>query len=263
MMKMNKTLPILLKMKSKMKKKHSLLDERVTIPLLQKLSGFQHPKPLWLLIQNGEIVSELSGANPPKMLRVIRHTLDPADPDFQEEKKFEQKWPGQSPVAMSEEKKWPSQTPKDEHQEEHKKHSAEEIKPLNFEELHDEVAVVYKFEISAELTEINDFVKENDLTLSFGSHELPISRSKSSSLKGFSSVLLLDPPELDQAPLPIILSVRDTKNQDALTLDYKQLAEKPQQLSFSLKGCDTPINVKFGAKKCRKTYQNILLPFCC
>lgn len=50
--------------------------DKVTIPKLEKYSGHDHPRPLWLYIKNGNIVYELSSANPPKMQRMITSCLE-------------------------------------------------------------------------------------------------------------------------------------------------------------------------------------------
>ena len=49
--------------------------DKITIPKLEKYSGYDHPRPLWLLVKDGVVVYELHSANPPKMLRMIQAVL--------------------------------------------------------------------------------------------------------------------------------------------------------------------------------------------
>jgi hypothetical protein len=49
--------------------------DKITIPKLEKYSGYDHPRPLWLLIKDGVILYELNAANPPKMHKILHAAL--------------------------------------------------------------------------------------------------------------------------------------------------------------------------------------------
>jgi len=49
--------------------------DKITIPKLEKYSGYDHPRPLWLLIKDGVVLYELNAANPPKMQRILQAAL--------------------------------------------------------------------------------------------------------------------------------------------------------------------------------------------
>lgn len=49
--------------------------DKITIPKLEKYSGYDHPNPLWLLIKDGQIVYELHAANAPKMTKMVMAIL--------------------------------------------------------------------------------------------------------------------------------------------------------------------------------------------
>ena len=49
--------------------------DKITIPKLEKYSGYDHPRPLWLLMKDGQVLYELNSANPPKMAKMITSVL--------------------------------------------------------------------------------------------------------------------------------------------------------------------------------------------
>ena len=46
-----------------------------TIPLLEAYHSYDHPRPLWLFFLNGQLLYELTSANPPKMLKLVQSCL--------------------------------------------------------------------------------------------------------------------------------------------------------------------------------------------
>ena len=50
--------------------------DKVTIPKLEKYSGYDHPRPLWLYIKDGIILYEMNSPNPPKMTKLVTSILD-------------------------------------------------------------------------------------------------------------------------------------------------------------------------------------------
>ncbi len=63
----------------------------ITIPLLSKYSGFEHPRPLWLFIKDNKILGELRSASPPRLRKLIFKFLSGSSyeaKDFDDEAKY-------------------------------------------------------------------------------------------------------------------------------------------------------------------------------